>query len=232
MGFENVTKICPNCNKMNKDSSTFCENCGSELPEKTSKGSSKGWWGQQSTGVKALIGIATVCVVGLVVIIVMGAMIFPDLTTSYTSPTTTTAGLQTYTGNGISFQHPSKWHEYAPDPDLVSADEILNMETTGDDRSILTVSAESADGKDVAYWKNISLGSVSSTDTVISQKQIDIAGVNGYRIDTSYTDSGSGYQSDIFFVKNGKLYTLLFTTDSLTSINSDINTIVNSFEVT
>lgn len=90
-----MTKVCPNCSKVNKDSSTFCEHCGNPLPEETQKGGFMGWWNKQGTGVKVGIGIAGVCCVGLIILIAFGAMFFPDLNTLSDTTTTDTSSSST-----------------------------------------------------------------------------------------------------------------------------------------
>ena len=89
-----MTKICPKCNTKNADSSGFCQNCGEELPEATSKPSKTGgigaWWSKRGSGAKVGIIVAGLCCIGLIGIVVLAGMASPDKTTS-TNTTTTTA---------------------------------------------------------------------------------------------------------------------------------------------
>lgn len=243
----NMTKICSNCGQENEDGSQFCRNCGSELKFKKNvykvsehEPEEKNWFKRQSNGVKALIGIAGLCCIGLILLVVIGGMMAPDATTDTTSTSTSSSpstsssassSLQTFNGKGISFQYPNNWNEYTPNKGL-DDDEVVNLETDAGDYSILSVYVKNSD-ENLEYWKDIAVDNPYSPNTDIDQKSIQIAGVDGYRVDSSYSISGgSGYQSIIIFVKNGKYYKLLFTTGSISAIESDINTIVNSFQTT
>lgn len=244
-----MTKECPKCGEKNLDNSHFCKNCGIELnevtkpqkrkevakPPKSSKSGPMGWWEKQSNFVKGL-SIVGVCCVGLILLLFIGSIVFPDTSTTTTTPTststttpTTTSSLETYTGGGVTFQYPKEWTTYTPEE--VDPEEIINLKTTKGDTSILTVFAEDDSGEDLDYWKDVLLDASESRGTVTSQKDLTIAGVNGYRIDL-LSSSSDAQQSWIFFLKNGKIYKLLFTTGSLSAISSDMDTIVNSFKTT
>jgi predicted amidophosphoribosyltransferase len=54
-GFK-MTKMCPKCQTINKDSDAFCSNCGSELPKNFSEKGFIKWWNEQTSGSKAAIG--------------------------------------------------------------------------------------------------------------------------------------------------------------------------------
>lgn len=218
-----MTKVCPNCNKINADSSQFCENCGEELSEvaKTpSGGGTGGWWSKQGSGAKAAIIIAGICVIGLIVIVGLAGMFSSDKTTSSSS-------LQTFSGSGISFQYPEDWSQ-----DSKTGDEVVSLATSKGDSSSLAVYVEDSNGKDLDYWKGVQTDALTSAETVISKGPIQIAGVTGYRLDDKYTDYGGGEQVDIIFVKNDVYYDLLFTTHSISAIENDIQTIVDSFKTT
>ncbi len=87
-----MTKICPKCKTKNMDDAGFCQNCGEELDEavkvpvkdngtgfktKETSAGTGGWWSKQSTGVKAGIGIAGVCCIGLILIVAIGGFLSP-----------------------------------------------------------------------------------------------------------------------------------------------------------
>ncbi|MDO8869516.1 MAG: PsbP-related protein [Methanobacteriaceae archaeon] len=241
-----MTRTCSNCGHENEDGSKFCKNCGSELrvlknvykvsehePEQ------KNWFKRQNNGVKALIGIVGLCCIGVILLVVISGMMAPDATTDSTSTSTTSSpstssstssSLQTFNGGGISFQYPNNWNEYTPEEE--SADRVASLETDAGDYSLLSVYVEESD-ENLEYWKDIVVNNPYSSNVVVDQKSIQIDGVDGYRVDSSYSNSGnSGYQSNIIFVKNGKYYKLLFTTSSLAAIDSDMNTIINSFRTT
>lgn len=96
-----MVKICPKCNKRNKDTSIFCEECGTTLPtskaSKETKNTSGGvmdFWNKQSSRSKVAIGIGGICCIGLILIIGLVAMATPDVnynnTTTDTNATTDT----------------------------------------------------------------------------------------------------------------------------------------------
>lgn len=84
-----MVKICPKCGKENSDAAKFCESCGTGLvhvnvSKKSESGSSsglKGWWNEQSSGIKAL-SIIGLCCVGLLLIAGISGMMAPDKTTA------------------------------------------------------------------------------------------------------------------------------------------------------
>ena len=88
------------------DLSEFCQNCGEKL-EKTkesNKSGFMGWWNNQGNGVKA-ISVLGACCVGLIVILTVIGMIFPDAAmtnTTNTTPPTTTQKVQPATVNDTS----------------------------------------------------------------------------------------------------------------------------------
>ena len=144
---------------------------------------------------------------------------------------TSNTNTQTFNGQGISFQYPSDWQQFTPNN--TDASEVVHLQIT-EGTSILGVFVKSDDGLNLELQKEAMLMGISRNNNVISINKINIAGGSGYRIDTSYEkgNGSKGYHTHIFFVKNGKFYLLLFTTDSLSAIESDINTIVNSFQTT
>lgn len=117
-----MAKYCPKCGKENIDSAGFCEDCGEELPEYASSPSSEprkpstkpngGWWGQQSSGVKAAIAIAGLCCIGLVVVVLLFGVFLPDENTQNTQSTNTANTIslsKTFSKSGITFNYPSDW---------------------------------------------------------------------------------------------------------------------------
>lgn len=92
-----MTKICPNCKTANPDNSGFCQECGTELKGKTNEVKSNattgdgltGYWNKQNNGGKATI-VISVCCVGLILLVAIGAMVSPDKTTTTPSTTNTT----------------------------------------------------------------------------------------------------------------------------------------------
>lgn len=81
-----MTKICPDCGNKNKETSKFCEDCGTtlngnQIKSKSNLESLKSIWNRQSTGVKAI----GVCCLGLIILVVIGGIISPDVNTSNTT---------------------------------------------------------------------------------------------------------------------------------------------------
>ena len=145
-----------------------------------------------------------------------------------------TANTKTYSNNsiGISFQYPPDWNIYQKETHTNWNSWSENNKTASD----VAVFVEKGN-TDLETRKNITLDYINSYNSdfggSIRQNQIKIAGGTGYRIDASLNETnGTIYQSHMFFVKNDTMYTFLFTTKSLTAIESNINTIVNSFQTT
>mgnify|MGYP005837945409 FL=1 len=239
-----LAKICSKCNKMNKDTGKFCERCGAELPAsvpaKEPKKSSgiRAWWNSQGKGIK-IGSIVGICCLGLIIIGLIVAMTTPDQTTSTTSttpssssstPTSTSSSANIYNANGISFSYPSNWMVYTPDE--VDPAEIVNLKTTAGEVSILTVYREST-SLSTDELKQVWYDVMSNSGNILSDNTITVDGVEAFQITSSYSSSGtSGEQQIVGFVKNGKKYILLFTSSDIDSIQSDIDTIVNSFKTT
>jgi hypothetical protein len=150
--------------------------------------------------------------------------------TNSSNSTTVSSSGTTFSGNGTTFQIPQGWNQYTPDEGM--ADRIAALETDKGNYSLLSVYIKPDEGQGLEYWKTDQKNSLESSETKISEGPVQIAGVNGYRLDYSYTDNGGGQHTDIIFVKNGKYYDLMFTTSSINDINSDINTIISSFQTT
>jgi hypothetical protein len=144
------------------------------------------------------------------------------------SNTQTSSDTQTYQGNGISFKYPTAWIIYTPS----ESTSLVNLKTSAGNSSTFSVYKESSSNSNLDYWKNINENvSPTSGDKILSEKTIKVDGVNAYQIIRSYQDYSGGEQELIFFIKNGEYYELYFTTDSVQSIQNDIDTIVNSFKV-
>ncbi|MBI4813708.1 MAG: zinc-ribbon domain-containing protein, partial [Methanobacterium sp.] len=112
-----MTKICPNCKTENIDSADFCQNCGAELPKFTynlppkgeTPGTKKGgWWSKQTTPVK-ILSVVGVCCVGLIVLLFLVGLLFPDATTFNLDTGDTPALTQTFSEAGLTFNYPSDW---------------------------------------------------------------------------------------------------------------------------
>ena len=167
----------------------------------------RGWYSMKKSGI-AILGIFSILVM---VVAISGC-----------------TSTQTYSGNGISFQYPDDWSQFTPD--TASADKVVSLQANKGSYSMLGVYVYDAEGGGLNDWKSVQRASLSAANTIISEQSVQIAGVTGNRLD--YNMVPTGQQVDIIFVKNGKTYNLIFTTGSINAINSDINTIVNSFKTT
>lgn len=253
-----MTKICPDCKTVNSDSSGFCQNCGAELKESVevskngkdhiiippkgknikaapinnkSGGGIGGWWSRQSSGGKAAVGLVGLCCIGLILIIAIGGMFLPDMNLNNLDQNTSSINDKTFAGSGISFNYPSTWS--IDSNGNASSDKVVTLIRREPGISFLTVSKESTKGHSLTYWMGImQTPAKSSGNTLISTKNVTVDGSQGYQITWKYTSSGGGEQQTTFFIKNDTVYQMLVTTDSVSSIQSDINTILNSFKVT
>ena len=100
--------------KANEKLSNFQCECGGELTSneitsetvKTKKSKEKPdikeEWNKQSKNKKIGIGIAGVCCIGLILIIVFAGVFSPN-------KTTTTANSKSYSGQGLTFNYPDSW---------------------------------------------------------------------------------------------------------------------------
>ena len=81
---------CPNCGKHNKITAKFCESCGTALDDVTAKSESvkevagpsgglRGFWNRQSSGGKAVTGVAACCL-GVFLLVVVVGLLSPGLT--------------------------------------------------------------------------------------------------------------------------------------------------------
>lgn len=81
---------CPNCGKHNKITAKFCENCGTSLDNITAKSESnkdvggpsgglRGFWNRQSSGGKAVTGVAACCL-GVFLLVVVVGLLSPGIT--------------------------------------------------------------------------------------------------------------------------------------------------------
>lgn len=227
-----MTKICPKCKSANDDSSQFCQDCGEKLgesvtePKKYEPQKSGGWWNKQSSGAKMAIILGGLVVLAIILVGVAGVF-SPNKNFTNVSNTTTLI----YQGNGISFNYPTSWSTYTPAN--TTANELVNLQRSAGGVSLLSISKESAGGHSLVYWMGIMQSPAkSSGNTLLSTKNVTVDGSPGYQINWKYTSNGGGEQQSTFFIKNDTLYSFLVTTDSISSIQSDLDTILNSFKVT
>ena len=81
---------CPNCGKHNRITAKFCENCGTALNDVTTKSGHdkgvegpssgfRGFWNRQSSGGKAVTGVAACCL-GVFLLVVIVGLLSPGIT--------------------------------------------------------------------------------------------------------------------------------------------------------
>lgn len=198
-----MTKMCPNCKTINQDSSGFCKNCGTELPLKASKGGFMAWWNNQTPRGQGVIILASLCCIGLIIIIGVVAMASPDKTTASTSPATNTATSSVPSTNTASSSSPS-----TPAPTTTTTDKYSGLQHPSEVKSIITQFDHNHDGKiefvdgkygapadgeeEFADWA-VSSG-MSSSDASTLTQLFDIYDSNKdyflsiYELDTFYED--------------------------------------------
>ena len=235
-----VTKVCPNCKTANPDNSGFCQECGTELKGKTNAVKSNvttgngltDYWNKQNKGSKAAI-VISVCCVGLILLVAIGAMVFPDKTTTTpnttpsttatnTNPTTTpVSAVATFDNGIISFQYPTGTQ--------------INNATTDPADGVYLVTSNNAPGNGVLVTKedktmyDANIGPDNSYNLEGTFKTSD-GGSYKKLVETtpSYTN-GPGSTSftliDYEVVKNGNYYEILGTTTDGDIMNKVVNTI-------
>jgi PsbP-like protein len=133
----------------------------------------------------------------------------------------------TYTGNGITFKYPSDWSQNTSTNVKRLAEPVVTFtKADGDNIYAFNVFVNDSGGNTL----NSFINKYRKTGTTINEEPVKIAGVTGHRIYNTATTQGGGNNLWFIFVKNGKIYTLLFSDYYV--IQDDINTIVNSFQTT
>lgn len=155
---------------------------------------------------------------------VIGAIILISvIVLAFSSSTNAT---KTYSGNGISYNYTDNW-----DFSKITSNETISMSTSDDENNFAIWIKNSNNTIDDAYdiWYSVA----SEEGTIISNENITVDGVKAIKISNKrYYEGSYAEQEVIVLEKNGKEYTLLFTSRDLDSIRSDINTILNSFKTT
>lgn len=227
-----MTKVCPKCKTANDDSSMYCQNCGEKLeesvvaPKEYETKKTGGWWSNQSSGTKFALGLIVLVCIALLLLGMASIFSPKQVNTSINQNNPLT-----YQGNGILFNYPTSWSIY--NPSNTSADELVNLKRTSNGVSLLSISKNNAEGHSLVYWLGVMQSPAKSSDnTLISTKSVTVDGSPGYQLTWRYSSNGGGEQQNTFFIKNNTVYSLLFTTDTTSSIQADIDTIINSFQVT
>lgn len=79
-----MTRICPNCQTETQDDFSFCQKCGTNLPEtvkkpeqdKSKRNGFKRWWRRQGSGVKILSSIGG-CFLCVIILLLLVTVLFP-----------------------------------------------------------------------------------------------------------------------------------------------------------
>jgi len=242
-----MTKICPNCKTENIDSADFCQNCGAELPKFTynlppkgeTPGTKKGgWWSKQTTPVK-ILSVVGVCCVGLIVLLFLVGLLFPDATTFNLDTGDTPALTQTFSEAGLTFNYPSDWSTSSVKYIDSSTSNVQSLGTFSSvdglildvSKQDMTVTVESAKEGTKANLKTI------PSAQILSETTKTVNGLTIYEMIVTYTDTSSNREAKSLYVITGKdgqvAYYLQFIDDP-GDFNSDqalMNSIVNTIKI-
>lgn len=229
-------KRCSNCGSENRRNAVFCSSCGFKL----NSGRSSSWWKKQSQTSKFLIaaGLPTI----IILFIAVAAMVSTDYSTDYSDDSSydsleangaelTDSPGNKFQGNGISFSYPETW-SISPEEEGGS-DAVVSLESyKGGVSSIMTVykkpgSLDAETLRDI--WLEVCY---ENGDIVEDVRELEVDGNRAYSIKSSYySEYGYGEQEYIAFTDGIYEYSLLFTSDDISLIQDDIDTIIRSFRV-
>jgi hypothetical protein len=249
-----MTKICPKCKTENMDDAGFCQNCGEELDEavkvpvkgngtgfktKETGAATGGWWSKQSTGVKAGIGIAGVCCIGLILLVALGGFLSPDKTNN-------TANLSgNFTGGNLTFNYPAGWTNSSTGGEIVSGGSSLVKLGTLVSADGLTLHVSTADLSSLG--DNITIEEMKtvtkknflngSSAQIISDNRTTVRGLNVYELVFTVKDPNTNQDQKTLQVITGKdgktVYYMQFIADNKTfEDNIDlINQIIGTIKI-
>ena len=139
-----------------------------------------------------------------------------------------------YNNSGISFNYSSDWNTPV-NANLPSGIGITSNKTKENLTARMDITIQDSNNP-LSMWIDSVKAKINGTTstmngTLLSEGPVEIAGVQGYRINYNSND---GYEdAEIIFVKNYIYYDIYFSsTSSISAIESDINTVVNSFQTT
>ncbi len=242
-----MTKICPNCKTENIDSADFCQNCGTELPKftynipqggeppETKKG---GWWSKQTTLVK-IISVVGVCCVGLLALIVLAGIFFPDATIFNLDTGNTPALTQTFSGAGLTFNYPSNWGTSSVKYIDSSTSNVQSLGAFASPDGLLldvskqdmTVTVEAAKEGTKENLKTI------PSAQILSETTKTVNGLTIYEMIITYTDTTTNKETKSLYVitgKDGQIAYYLQFIDDPGNFNNDqplMNSIVNTIKI-
>jgi len=225
---------CPECGSENRKDAKFCLNCGSTLSR---EGGDKGWWKRQSRTSKFLI-ISPIAL--LLLVLAVGALTEPSYDSDvnydndYDNDAASVSGAsstKTFEGSGISFSYPDTWEIYTPDES--SDDRVVSLESYEQSMVSLLAVWKRPATVDLETERDTWLGVLyEDGDDLTYVKKTTVDGNSAYIIGSSYYYEGDeGEQECVVFIEGDYAYHILFTTDDLSLIQDDINTIIYSFRV-
>ncbi|EKQ50789.1 MAG: hypothetical protein B655_2304 [Methanobacterium sp. Maddingley MBC34] len=243
-----MTKICPNCKTENMDSAEFCQNCGTELPkfsynvppkeDTPSQPKSGGWWGKQTTLVK-IISVVGVCCVGLIVLIVLAGIFFPDATTFNINTGNTPALTQTFSESGLTFNYPSDWTNSSVKYIDSSTSIVQSLGTLASPDGLLLDVSKQDMTETVEAAKEGTKTNLKTIPSVqiLSETTKTVNGLKIYELIVTYTDTSTNQEAKSLYVITGKdgqvAYYLQFIDDpnDFSSDQSLMNSIVNTIKI-
>nr|WP_319372382.1 PsbP-related protein [uncultured Methanobacterium sp.] len=244
-----MTKICPKCKTENLDSAAFCQNCGEELPKYTynvpssgdrapeSKAKGGNWWSKQTNLVK-ILSVVGVCCVGLIVIIGLLAILFPDATTFNLDTGNTPALTQTFSQAGLSFNYPGDWKTSSVKYVDNSASVVQSLGTfASPDNLVLDVSKQdmTATVAEAKEGTKANLKTISSSQ-ILSETTKTVNGLTVYEMILTYSDSNNNEVKSLYVItgKDGQVSYYLQFIDTPSNFNSDksvMDSIVNTIKI-
>jgi len=230
-------KTCSKCGSENRDGAAFCSKCGSELPHEDGI---KGWWKRQNRSSKFLI-ITPFAILAL--ILLLGAFTEPsgysdvnyDDATVYDDDAADVSGAsstKTFEGSGISFSYPATWNIYTPDES--DDDSVVSLESYQQGMySILSVYRK-PNTLDLETLRDCWIeGFYNIGNEVTYVKETTVDGNRAYIVGSSFynSETGEGEHECVVFIEGGYSYEILFTSEDISTIRDDIDTIIHSFRV-
>ena len=247
-----MSKICPNCKSENEDSAEFCQECGTKLPkysysvppagEEKTEPKKGNWWSKQTNTVKVLT-IVGGCCVGLIVIIGLLAVLFPDATTFNYYVGDTTALTKTFSQNGLTFNYPDDWQTATSQGDIVSSGSSVQYLTSlyGSDGLTLHVSMGdlAAVGATMAQAKEATKTNIQggSSAKLLSDTQTTVNGLTMYKMVFTLTDPTYNQENKVLTAITGKegqkVYYMQFIAETSVFDNNQklMDNILNSVKV-
>jgi hypothetical protein len=164
------------------------------------------WFTQQSTPVKAIIGLVGICCIGVILIFAMGAMSPDGINTSFnfTDFSGNTTGWSTERVGAHSFKIPAGYEEYSSTSG-VSGGKIVTFSHKNDNEKTLVISDlnQQLDLDDFAVQYGLKISNDGRKTT--------INGEPAYRFET--TSNGYEFYSYIINI-DGDTYNFIITTDT------------------